>query len=358
MFRSARQRIRPQRRRRIVVALMLAAALPLTACTQSSSDAQENNSSASAVEDGAYPVTIKHAFGGTTIDKEPTRILTLDSAAADTVIALGVTPIAMQKDSWAGDADGFLPWTRAELEKSGQTLPTPAPYYSDSGELLFEQILNAAPDLILAPYSGFSEQDYQRLSSIAPTLPYDTKPYQPSSWQNLATDVGKALGRPAQTAALIKSVEESVQESKASHPEFNGVTFAFGSYIREGETETAIYGPDDPRVKFVENLGLTVAPDVVNGAKNFAGDSFLFGISMEKLDTIDTDVDLGWASDQSEVDSTLSNTLLSRWPVIANGKDLWITDNRLTAATMYVSLLSVPWATDELVPQLTELVAK
>lgn len=179
MFRSARQRIRPQRRRRIVVALMLAAALPLTACTQSSSDAQENNSSASAVEDGAYPVTIKHAFGGTTIDKEPTRILTLDSAAADTVIALGVTPIAMQKDSWAGDADGFLPWTRAELEKSGQTLPTPAPYYSDSGELLFEQILNAAPDLILAPYSGFSEQDYQRLSSIAPTLPYDTKPYQP-----------------------------------------------------------------------------------------------------------------------------------------------------------------------------------
>lgn len=84
----------------------------------------------------------------------------------------------MQKDSWAGDADGFLPWTRAELEKSGQTLPTPAPYYSDSGELLFEQILNAAPDLILAPYSGFSEQDYQRLSSIAPTLPYDTKPYQ------------------------------------------------------------------------------------------------------------------------------------------------------------------------------------
>ena len=56
--------------------------------------------------------------------------------------------------------------------------------------------------------------------------------------------------------------------------------------------------------------------------------------------------------------STLANTLFSRWPVIANGKDLWITDNRLTAATMYVSLLSVPWATDELVPQLTELVAK
>ncbi|GAA3180290.1 hypothetical protein GCM10020255_073980 [Rhodococcus baikonurensis] len=97
---------------------------------------------------------------------------------------------------------------------------------------------------------------------------------------------------------------------------------------------------------------------MVNGAKNFAGDSFLFGISMEKLDTINTDVYLGWASDQSEVDSTLANTLFARWPVIANGKDLWITDNRLTAATMYVSVLSVPWATDELVPQLTELVAK
>ena len=95
MFRSARQRIRPQRRRRIVVALMVAAALPLTACTQSSTETEGNNSSASAVEDGAFPVTIKHAFGETVIDKEPTRVLTLDSAAADTVIALGVTPVAM-----------------------------------------------------------------------------------------------------------------------------------------------------------------------------------------------------------------------------------------------------------------------
>ena len=101
----------------------------------------------------------------------------------------------MQKDSWAGDADGFLPWTRAELEKSGQTLPTPAVLLRQR-ELLFEQILNAAPDLILAPYSGFSEQDYQRLSSIAPTLPYDTKPYQPSSWQNLAPMSARHSGVP------------------------------------------------------------------------------------------------------------------------------------------------------------------
>ncbi|MGC0363513.1 iron complex transport system substrate-binding protein [Rhodococcus sp. 27YEA15] len=350
---------RSRRRRKGWVALTAAAITltSLTACSPSSSDSDRTTASSSAVEDGAFPVTVEHAFGETTFEREPVRILTLDSAATDTVVALGMTPTSMQRDGWAGDDDGFLPWTRAELERTGKTLPTPASYYSDSGELLFEQILGAAPDVILAPYSGFSRTDYERLSTIAPTLPYADRPYQPT-WQNLTTDVGKALGRGAAAEKLVKTTENTLAQQKSEHPEFAGVRFVFGSYIRDGETETAIYGPADPRVQLVENLGLTIAPDVVTGSKNSAGDSFLFGISMENLDTIDTDVYLGWASEQSEVDSTVNNTLFARWPVIAAGKDLWITDNRLTAATMYVSVLSIEWAVDQLVPQLSALVEK
>lgn len=358
MFDFAR-RERPFRKRsRIAFALVVATALPLTACTQASTASDVDTSSASPVEDGAFPVTLTHAFGDTVIDQEPTRVLALDTAAADTAIALGVTPISMQRNDWAGDEDGFLPWTRTELDRTGQTLPTTAAYYSEDGGLLFEQILSVAPDLILAPYSGFSEQDYERLSEIAPTLPYDSAPYQPSSWQNLATDVGTALGRPARTAELVRSAEDTLARTKSEHPEFSGVTFAFGSYLREGETNVGIYKPGDPRVQFVENLGLTVAPDVVTGAEEAGGSSFTYSVSLEELDRLDTDLFLGWASDQAEVDATTSQTLFANWPVIAAGKDLWITDNRLTSATMYVSVLAGPWAADELAPQLSAVVTQ
>lgn len=348
---------RPRRRTtRVAFALLIAATLPLTACTESSTAAGTENASATPVEDGAFPVTLTHAFGQTTIDEEPTRVLALDSASADTAIALGVTPIAMQRNDWAGDEDGFLPWARTELERTGQSLPTTASYYSEDGGLLFEKILADAPDLILAPYSGFSEQDYQRLSEIAPTLPYDNEPYQPSSWQNLANDVGTALGRPARAAELVRSVEETLEGVKSEHPEFSGVTFAFGSYLREGEANLGLYKPGDPRVQFVENLGLTVAPDVIAGSDAAGGSSFTYSVSLEELDRVDTDVFLGWASDQAEVDATVDQTLFAKWPVIAAGKDLWITDNRLTSATMYVSVLAGPWAADELVPELSAVV--
>ncbi|WP_245819943.1 ABC transporter substrate-binding protein [Rhodococcoides yunnanense] len=357
MFELVRRGTRTSGRSRVLVTLMLAAALPLTACAQSSNRAEADTSAAAPVEESAFPVTVHHAFGDTVVEAEPTRILALDTAAADTAIALGVTPIAMQRNDWAGDEDGFLPWTRAELDRSGQTLPDMASFYSEDGGLMFEQILSVAPDLILAPYSGFSEQDYERLSEIAPTLPYDSEPYQPSSWQNLAHDVGTLLGRPARTEELVRGTEDTIAQAKSDHPEFAGVTFAFGSYLREGETNVGIYKPGDPRVQFVENLGLTVAPDVVTGSEKAGGSSFTYSVSLEELDRVETDVFLGWASEQAEVDATLDQTLFAKWPVVAAGKDLWITDNRLTSATMYVSILAAPWATTELVPQLSEIVS-
>ncbi|WP_104088732.1 ABC transporter substrate-binding protein [Arthrobacter sp. GMC3] len=343
-------------RKRSLVAFALIAVLAISGCSLSTSDA--DSAPASQAESGAFPVTIKHALGETTIKQEPKRVLVMDSESADTTLALGIVPTSISKQTWGGDEQGYFPWTRQAMDKLVAETPQTKQFYSESGDLNFEVILGEAPDIILAPYSGFSQEDYQRLSEIAPTLPYDNKPWQPSSWQAMTTSIGQALGRPARAAGLVAGAEAAMDQAKTSHPEFQGVSFLYGTYLREGETEAAIYGPADPRVKFIEALGLTVAPDVIAGAGKAEADSFSFGVSLEKLDTVDADIFLGWASEQSEVDYSLKNPLFSRWPVITGGKDLWITDKALSSATQRVSVLGIPWGLDVLVPQLSAVIGQ
>lgn len=344
--------------KKALAAFAVAAALLLTGCGQGADAETDVKSASNQVEEGAFPVTIKHALGETTIKEEPKRVLVMDSESADTTLALGIVPVAFQEQSWGGDAQGYFPWTRKAVDKLVKETPKTSKFYSDTGDLNFEAILNQEPDLILAPYSGYSAEEYKRLSEIAPTIPYDNKPWQPSSWQQMTLSIGQALGRPAKAKELVSQTEAAIKSAKDSHTEFNGVSFIYGTYLREGETETAVYGPEDPRVKFIADLGLTVAPDVVEAAKKAGSDSFSFGVSLEKLDTLDADIYLGWASEQSEVDYTLKNPLFAKWPVIVKGKDLWMTDQALSSSTQRVSVLSIPWAIDTLLPQITAVIEK
>jgi iron complex transport system substrate-binding protein len=349
----------PRARGVAITAVALVTILAVTGCAPTATDAHTATSATSQVEQGAFPVTIEHALGKTTITEEPKRVLVMDSESADTVLALGVVPTSIVKQSWGGDKDGYFPWTREAIDELVDVAPKTQVFSSDTGELDFEVILEQEPDVILAPYSGFSTEEYERLSEIAPTVPYDYKPWQPSSWQATTTNIGKALGRPALAAKLIGDVEGALEQTRVDHPEFEGVSFIYGTYLREGETQTAVYGPEDPRVKFFESLGLTIAPDVI-AAADAAGDdgSFTIGVSLEKLNTIDADIYLGWASEQSEVDYTLGNALFSDWRVIAAGKDLWITDKALSSAAQRASVLSIPWAIGETTSDLTELIER
>lgn len=347
-------------RKRGVTALVLVAMVALGACSQGSDSTTEDSpkASSSKAEKGAFPVTIKHAFGETTIKSEPTRVMTMDAESTDTAIALGVVPTSIAAQTYGGDKEGYLPWTRKALDALVDTPPKTDVFYSDTGDLDFERILDLAPDVILAPYSGFSKEDYARLSTIAPTIPYDYKPWQPSSWQNMTTSVGQALGHPARAAELITETEAKAAQVRVDQPEFKDVSFIFGTFMREGETQTAIYSPADPRVKFVADLGLTIAPDVIATADKDTSGSFTFGVSLEKLDTIDADIYIGWADSDADIKRSINNPLFAQWDPIKRGKDLWFADPQLTSATMHVSVLSFPWAVNELVPQLTEVIKR
>ncbi|MET0956448.1 MAG: ABC transporter substrate-binding protein [Cryobacterium sp.] len=350
--------LRRQATRTLAIAASLALAATLAGCagTTETATTAVAADAATPVEDGAYPTTISHAFGEAVIEEEPERIVTIGISSEDTVLALGLVPVAVPDETWAGDEDGYLPWFRDAVEALDVPLPETL-NVSDTGELDFEQILDLEPDIILAPYSGITETDYDRLNSIATTVAYAGEAWGITSWQDQATIIGQALGRPAQTATLIEEAETAISDAAAAHPEFGGTTFAYGMALAEGSTELAFYDKKDGRVTFTEQLGLTMSLEVAEISANRPADAWYGGVSLEKLDTVSPDVFIAWGDDQAQVDASLANPLLAEWAPIAAGSDVWITDRELARATTSVSILSMDWALERYVPLLADAAA-
>src|SRR3954447_14446198 len=142
----------------------LAALTVLVGC--GSTDAGEGDGGAAASGDGAFPVSIEHTFGTTTVEQQPERVVVLGWSAQDVVYALGVTPVGMPSYTYGGGDDGALPGDD-EYYDAAKTPPLdPA-----EGPPL-EDIAALRPDVILATYEGFDEATYDDLSRIAPTVAY------------------------------------------------------------------------------------------------------------------------------------------------------------------------------------------
>lgn len=352
--------IRRPATRTVAIAAAIALGLALTSCSSAADGADTTAASVPKstipVEDGAYPTTIVHAFGEAVIEEEPERVITIGISSEDTVIALGVLPVAVPDETWAGDEDGYLPWFREAVQDLDAELPVTL-NASETGELDFEQILDLAPDLILAPYSGISEADYERLDSIATTVAYSGEAWGITSWQEQAAIIGQALGRPAATETLIEEAEAELADAAAAHPEFEGTTFGYGMALNEGSTELGFYDRKDGRVTFTEQLGLTMDPDVAEISANRPADVWYGAVSLEELDTVSPDIFIAWGDDQDVVDRSIANPLLAQWAPMASGSTVWITDKELARATTSVSIISMGWALERYVPLLAEAVA-
>ena len=101
--------------------------------------------------------------------EQPERVVTLFDSNSDAVLALGVAPVGVSKVGYGNvEENGLLPWTNAAFEKLGVTPNV----FDDTEETDYEAVNAAEPDLVLIPNSGVTEEEYERLSQIAPTVPY------------------------------------------------------------------------------------------------------------------------------------------------------------------------------------------
>ena len=73
--------------------------------------------------------------------------------------------------------------TAEKLKELGEENPN---IFQDTDGLDFEAISDANPDVILAAYSGITQEEYDTLSEIAPVVAYQRAPWV-ASWREQVT---------------------------------------------------------------------------------------------------------------------------------------------------------------------------
>ncbi|MFP5313736.1 MAG: iron-siderophore ABC transporter substrate-binding protein [Actinomycetes bacterium] len=330
-------------------AVLAAAALALSGCsTGPASPAADAGSPASST---AFPVTIKHVYGETTIEKQPTRVATVSWVNDDVAIALGVVPVGVPKNEWGGNDKGSTPWKDAALEKLDAGFgSTNAPaQYSEADGINFTEIAKLTPDVILAAYSGLSEEDYKKLSDIAPVVAHPDVAYG-TSWQDATTIIGKALGKDAEAAKLVADTEATVSDKVAQYPQLQGKSFIYGNLEPAKGDGVNVYTANDNRPRFLSEIGMTLAPVVAENSKG--SKEFYLPWSAEKANELESDIFVTWVPDASTTDAIKADPLLGQIPAIKNGALVADSDNTLTLSISASSPLSLPWSLDTFLPQL------
>ncbi|GGC80229.1 ABC transporter substrate-binding protein [Tersicoccus solisilvae] len=330
-----------------LLAVLVAGLLLLSACSTGPASTAGGSATASSstggAEDGAFPVTIEHAFGKTTIEKEPTRVATVGWSDQDMALSLGVVPVGSTKITYGGNDKGSTDWFDAKLAELGGTQPA---RWDENDGVPFDAIAKVSPDLILATNSGLTQADYDKLSKIAPVVAFPEKAWT-TPWQTSLDLVGRALGRPAAAKKAEEDTLAAIRTAVDEHPAIKGKSFIFASAMSTDTSKLSVYTSVDNRVRVISQLGLTVAPIVEQ--LNTAKGAFYYDVSAERAPKLASDIAMIY-SDTADVATT--DKLLSQMPAIKRGASVVVTDEPEAGTLSTPSPLSIPTLLKTYLPQL------
>lgn len=335
----------PTRRRFLAGLSVLAVAPVLAACGDDSSSSGSSGAGASApAEEAAFPVTITHKYGETTVESAPQRVVCIGLTEQDMLMALGIVPVGVTY--WFGDEElqGVYPWAQDLLGDA--ELPT---VLKDANGVDIEAVAALAPDLIIGQYTGLTETDYKKLSAMGVPVVAQSGDYADygTPWDEMALTIGAAVGQPKKAQEIVDGVKKRISDEATAHPEFQGQTAAVITPY-EG---LFIYGPEDPRSRMLVDLGFDLH-EVITSA-----DDSEFGISLSAertsdLGDIGTAVWLDLGADK-QVEQLFKGTTAydeGRWFDITEAAGSYY------VAHSFVTPLSIPYVLDRYVPQLAAAV--
>jgi iron complex transport system substrate-binding protein len=294
-----------------------------------------------AAQDAVFPVTVEHKYGTTEIPAEPQRVVAIGYTEQDALLAVGVTPVAVRY--WYGDeTNAIFPWAEDRVEGDN-----PIVLNMPFGNLNYEAILALEPDLISAVTAGITQEEYELLSQIAPTVA------QPDGyidfgvpWQVAAQLVGDAVGKSDEAAAAVEEVEGLFADVREQNPQFEGKTVAV-AYSFGGAY--GFYTDQDTRARFFTDLGFVVPDELIE----IAGENFYAEVSAERMDLLDQDlivmVSLQFVEGGRE--ALEADPLWSQLQAVQDGRVVYF-DLDAENALGFSSPLSLPFALDTALPQL------
>ncbi|MCF6524222.1 iron-siderophore ABC transporter substrate-binding protein [Streptomyces sp. JJ36] len=330
------------------MAVAAAAALVLSACGGGNDDSgsEEKPASSGKGGDGAFPVTVEHKYGKTTIEEKPEKVVTLGLSDQDAVLALGVKPVG-SVDWFKERPYGKWPWTK---EKWGSDTPE---IVGERDEYNIEKIAALEPDLVIAQYSGMKKEQYETLSEFTKVVaqPKGHEDYA-APWQVMTRQIGKALGKEAETEKLISDVDARFAKVRKEHPEFAEKTLTVADSFEAGKYSA--FTGTDPKSIFFSELGFQLNPKIDEMAKpgwNVAE------LSAEKLNVLDVDR-LVWVTSSTDANERIKDEpLYAKLKVHQEKRDLFVPyqDPDIGAAFSFNTVLSIPYAIDEIVPMLEKI---
>ncbi|MFD3546609.1 iron-siderophore ABC transporter substrate-binding protein [Streptomyces sp. NPDC058655] len=323
------------------VAVAAAAALVLSACGSGGEKTESTPSAGASAKSAAFPVTVEHKYGSTTITAEPKKVVTLGLSDQDAVLALGVKPVGSV--AWFKEEPyGKWPWVK-DLWGS-----TPPQVVGERDEYNMEKIAALKPDLIIAQYSGMKKEQYDTLSKIAKVVaqPKGAEDYQ-ATWQVMTQQIGKALGKDAETEKLIAGIDGRFKAVRDKHPEWKGKTVAVGEPYEPGKFSA--FSPQDPKLIFLSEMGFTTS----EAYRTALGKENIADLSSERFDVMEADrtVWLGTADTEAAMKA---DPLYAKTKVNQEKRDLFLPYDSpdIGAALSFNTVLSIPYAIDQVVPKL------
>ena len=316
---------------------VVACAVLMTGCSATTTEESKNDIQNTS---GKYPIKIQHAYGETVIESEPKNIATISWGNHDVPLALGVVPVGVSKANYGkSDENGLLPWTAQKYKELGVEKPV---VYDDIDGLDYEAISDSNPDVILAAYSGITQEEYDLLSQIAPVVAYPKNAWQ-TLWREQITMDATAMGKKAEGEKLVKDLDALIKEKTANYTDLKGKTAVFCYFNPADLGKFYIYLPTDPRAAYLTDLGLSFPESI----SKLGADSFSIERSAENIDVLkDADILVAYGNDDL-LKALQSDALLGTVPAVKNGAVALIEDGSVLSASCTPSALSIPATIDE-----------
>ena len=341
---------------RVLLPLFLLA--QLLACANSDESIVEEQSEVSTRVSGGKPevefaepenllesVTVSHQFGETSVPVKPERVAVLGEYEEDSLIALGIIPIAVMASRL--DSNGFPSLWAHRIVGDHPIADLRGP----DSELDYKRLAELEPDLVLATRSDLSRGEYEAVGAIAPTIARlsDTK-HPELSWKDHVQLLGAALSLDAEADQAILVAQASIFDAIRPHPGLKSSSFAWLKANSKSEIEVASSSLASSR--FLKQLGLVYPSDLDDGV----GNAIWAPLTDQLAGMLDVDVLL------IETDSSLEkvlaeSSLLGASPSFKRQEIVWVHQGTvLQAALNKVTILSLDVLLKELVPKISDVV--
>ncbi len=291
---------------------------------------------------GGGAVTIKHAFGETTIPSPPKRVVSAGFTEQDDLLAVGVVPIATTE--WFGN-EPFAVWPWAQ-PKLGSAQPV---VLSLNDGIQVDQIAALKPDLIIAINAGVDADTYQKLSAIAPTIPQSGQDAFFEPWKDQANTVGMATFQADKMASLITAIDDGFAGVAGNNPQFKDkkILLLQGNTFWENSVIAKLPGW---RTDFLTQMGFAI-PDSITP---FARDDRAI-IPLDQIGPVLDAADvLVWSTESDdEIAKLLADPNIAALTATKRNRNVFTT-KELAGAMAFSSALSLPVVTQQLPPLLAK----